>query len=249
MTIADNAFHFGSGVNPVHASSSDTSRIIEVGNSYLAHEATTETYPQGGQETDDAASHIRIKSDDGSESIVSKTAVPLTTPGRGESITTVDDTKPVMTALRRDFVFKAGDCDADGKCYVDFRIPALKRTKSGALIAFAEASGAARNIAKGILDHGIVARISADGSGHNSSWGKIFKVAYAYPEANESFANPSPVVDLKTGTIFLHFCSGQEGSDVDFAALVTSSTDGGHTWGSRISLNTTLKAPGTGWYA
>jgi hypothetical protein len=162
--------------------------------------------------------------------------------------TTADNTKPVMAPLRRDFVFKAGDCDADGKCFVDFRIPALRRTKSGALIAFAEASGAARNIAKGILDHGIVARISADGSGHNSSWGKIFKVAYAYPEANESFANPSPVVDLKTGTIFLHLCRGQEGIDADFAALVTSSSDSGHTWSARTSLNATLKVPGTGWY-
>lgn len=156
---------------------------------------------------------------------------------------------PVMTLSRRDFVFKAGDCDMDGKCYVDFRIPALKRTKSGALIAFAEASGAARNIAKGILDHGIVARISADGSGHNTSWGEIFKVVYAYPEANESFGNPSPVVDLKTGTIFLHFCRGQEGIDADFAALVTSSTDDGHTWSAPTSLNATLKVPGTGWYA
>jgi|EP01043_Picozoa_sp_COSAG02_P014787 sialidase-1 len=163
---------------------------------------------------------------------------------------TVDDSvKPVMTALSREFVFQAGDCDVDGKCYVDFRIPALKRTKSGALIAFAEASGAARNIANGILDHGIVARISADGSGHSSSWGKIFKVAYTYPEANESFGNPSPVVDLKTGTIFLHLCRGQEGIDADFAALITASTDGGHTWGARTSLNATLKVPGTGWYA
>jgi len=158
-------------------------------------------------------------------------------------------TKPVMTSLRRAFVFKAGDCDADGKCYVDFRIPALKRTKAGALIAFAEASGADRNIAKGIHDHGIVARISADGSGRNSSWGKIFKVAYAFPELDEALSNPSPVVDLKTGTIFLHLCRGSEGIDADFAALMTSSTDGGHTWSARTSLNATVKVPGTGWYA
>lgn len=188
--------------------------------------------------------HSRIDSDVGNGDSEGWGAPALHWPSKR----TVDSMNPAMTPSRRDFVFKAGDCDADGKCYVDFRIPALKRTKSGALIAFAEASGAARNIAKGILDHGIVARISADGSGHNSSWGKIFKVAYAYPAANKSFANPSPVVDLKTGTIFLHFCRGQEGIDADFAALVTSSTDGGHTWSAPMSLNATLKVPGTGWY-
>lgn len=38
----------------------------------------------------------------------------------------------------RTIVFAAGDCDEHGECYPCFRIPALKRAKSGALLAFAE---------------------------------------------------------------------------------------------------------------
>ena len=38
----------------------------------------------------------------------------------------------------RTIVFRAGDCDEHGECYPCFRIPALKRAKSGALLAFAE---------------------------------------------------------------------------------------------------------------
>jgi hypothetical protein len=35
VTIRDNVFEFGAGVNPVHASPIDTSDVIQVGNKYL----------------------------------------------------------------------------------------------------------------------------------------------------------------------------------------------------------------------
>jgi hypothetical protein len=42
---------------------------------------------------------------------------------------------------QRSVAFVAGDCDTTGECYPFFRIPALKRAKSGALLAFVEARG------------------------------------------------------------------------------------------------------------
>lgn len=42
---------------------------------------------------------------------------------------------------QRSIVFAPGDCDTTGECYPFFRIPAIKRAKSGALLAFAEARG------------------------------------------------------------------------------------------------------------
>ena len=55
---------------------------------------------------------------------------------------------------------------------------ALKRAKSGALLAFAEARGGHSGSSSDNGDVQVVMRASADGSGKNGTWGKIHKVAF-----------------------------------------------------------------------
>eukprot|EP01047_Picozoa_sp_COSAG01_P066024 COSAG01_NODE_9033_length_2575_cov_55.692246_1_plen_245_part_10 len=140
-------------------------------------------------------------------------------------------------------VFSPGDCDTTKECYPFFRIPAVKRTKSGKLIAFVEARGGHSGSSGDHGDVQIVARISTDGTGRNGTWGDIYKVAQ---EDNHTIGNPSPVVDLETGTIFCHFA--QDNTN----AFVTHSTNEGETWSTRVSLNNRtdpgVKVPGSGWY-
>eukprot|EP01048_Picozoa_sp_COSAG05_P019734 COSAG05_NODE_3172_length_2268_cov_2.191332_1_plen_419_part_00 len=144
---------------------------------------------------------------------------------------------------RRSIVFSPGDCDTTKECFPFFRIPAIKRTKSGALIAFVEARGGHSGSSSDHGDVQIVARISKDGTGRNGTWGDIYKVAH---EDKHTIGNPSPVVDFVTGTIFCHFA--QDNTN----AFVTQSTDEGKTWSARVSLNNRtdpgVKVPGSGWY-
>ena len=164
----------------------------------------------------------------------------------------------------RSVVFGPGECDTTGECYPYFRIPALKRAKSGALLAFAEARGGHSGSGSDHGDVQIVMRASADGSGANGTWGKIYKVA---SEDKHTIGNPSPVVDLSTGTVFCHFARD------NFDAFVTQSTDegkpssppsfpptptslsrrlltlcAGKTWSNRTALDASIKVPGSGWY-
>jgi hypothetical protein len=143
----------------------------------------------------------------------------------------------------RSVVFSPGDCDTTKECYPFFRIPAIKRTKSGALIAFVEARGGHSGSSGDHGDVQIVVRVSKDGTGKNGTWGDIYKVAQ---EDKHTIGNPSPVVDFETGTIFCHFA--QDNTN----AFVTQSTDEGQTWSARVSLNNRtdpgVKVPGSGWY-
>jgi hypothetical protein len=87
--------------------------------------------------------------------------------------------RPLLTITQeRSVVFAPGDCDTTGECYPFFRIPAIKRAKSGALLAFAEARGGHSGSGSDHGDVQIVVRKSADGSGANGTWGKIHKVAF-----------------------------------------------------------------------
>jgi sialidase-1 len=148
---------------------------------------------------------------------------------------------PPPPPLRADLsaVFMPGDCDTAGECYPCFRIPALKKLQSGKLIAFAEARGGR---SKSCADHGdvkVVARVSADRTGKNGTWGPIHVVAN---ETGHTLGNPSPVIDLGSGRIFCHYA--RDNSD---AFVVQSDDEGGH-WTAPRALDATVKVPGSSWY-
>eukprot|EP01052_Picozoa_sp_SAG31_P011222 SAG31_NODE_631_length_13367_cov_6.190648_6_plen_99_part_00 len=81
------------------------------------------------------------------------------------------NTPPLLPKhARRSVVFSPGECDTSGECYPYFRIPALKRAKSGALLAFVEARGGHSGSSSDHGDVQIVVRRSEDGSGANGTW-------------------------------------------------------------------------------
>lgn len=120
--------------------------------------------------------------------------------------------------------------------YHTYRIPAIVKANSGALLAFAEGR---KYSAKDHGDVDIVLRRSED-SGH--TWQSLQLV---YGESGFiTIGNPVPLVDKHTGRVWLFFC--RDNKDV----LVTYSDDEGVTWQSPIDLTSTLKLDDWGsWYA
>jgi sialidase-1 len=86
-------------------------------------------------------------------------------------------------------LFQAGDGS-----YHTYRIPSLIVTKSGAVLAFCEGR---KNNRGDTGDIDLVLRRSTDGG---KTWGKTQVV---WDEADNTCGNPCPVVDQKSGTIWL----------------------------------------------
>ena len=86
-------------------------------------------------------------------------------------------------------LFKKGDYG-----YHTFRIPALVQTKSGAILAFAEAR---RNSGSDTGDIDLVMKRSTDGG---KTWSEMMM---AWDDAENVCGNPSPVVDSRSGRIIL----------------------------------------------
>jgi sialidase-1 len=96
-----------------------------------------------------------------------------------------------------------------------FRIPALLKTKSGAILALCEARRASG------ADHGdvdLVLRRSHDGG---RSWSDMQVLAN---NGSHTMGNPAPVLDQRSGTIWLPF------SEDNKRVLLISSADDGKTW-------------------
>lgn len=121
--------------------------------------------------------------------------------------------------------------------YQTYRIPSLLVSPKGALLAFCEGrkTGASDD---GDID--LVMRRSDDGG---RSWGPTSLVYEEGGSARVTIGNPCPVVDARTGTIWLTFCRNND--DV----LVTSSRDDGRTWAAPRTITQEVKKPGWGWYA
>lgn len=122
--------------------------------------------------------------------------------------------------------------------YHTFRIPAMVRTNAGTLLAFAEG----RKNSAG--DHGnvdLVLRRSEDGG---RSWLPLQLVYEEGGNAKITIGNPVPVVDQKTGSIWLFFCRDNEN------VLLTKSDDDGKSWTPPIDMTESLKKEDWGsWYA
>ncbi|MFF0432510.1 LamG-like jellyroll fold domain-containing protein [Streptomyces sp. NPDC004327] len=131
--------------------------------------------------------------------------------------------------------------------YGCFRIPTLVRTKSGALLAFAEARTSPSCADRGPIDT-VMRRSTNDGR----TWGPIRVVlsgSETDPEAPYVRGNASPVADLVSGDVFLLSNSEKAvPTDGEYRrSWVQKSTDDGLTWGAPQPAPR-LTANGTGWF-
>lgn len=121
--------------------------------------------------------------------------------------------------------------------YHTYRIPALLVTAKGSVLAFCEG----RKTGSG--DHGdvdLIAKRSTDGG---RTWSPHSIVHEEGGEAKITIGNPCPVVDAKTGTIWLPFNRDNK------AVFITSSTDDGKTWSKPRNISATTMKPDWDWVA
>jgi sialidase-1 len=157
-------------------------------------------------------------------------------------------TAPVVAAdpaVKEQTLFAAGDGG-----YHTYRIPSLITTKGGVVLAFCEGRKNNRGDA-GDID--LVLRRSADGG---KTWGKLQVV---WDEADNTCGNPCPVVDQKTGTVWLLMTHNLRidteakivaGTGTGSRTVwVTRSTDDGATWEKPVEITRDVKKPDWTWYA
>ncbi|HKB02987.1 MAG TPA: sialidase family protein [Gemmataceae bacterium] len=155
---------------------------------------------------------------------------------------------PVLAAdpvVEEQTLFSAGDGG-----YHTYRIPSLITTKSGAVLAFCEGRKNNRGDA-GDID--LVWRRSTDGG---KTWGKLQRV---WDEADNTCGNPCPVVDHKTGTVWLLMTHNLRtdteakivaGTSTGTRSVwMTKSTDDGATWDKPVEITRDVKKPDWTWYA
>jgi sialidase-1 len=141
--------------------------------------------------------------------------------------------EPKVESKPRDTtVFAAGE-----EGYHTYRIPAVVVSKKGTLLAFCEGRKGGRGDA-GDID--MVLKRSTD---NGKTWGKLQLVYEEGGEKAITIGNPAPVVDQKTGTIWLPFCRNND------RVFVTSSTDDGETWSQPTEITSSVKADDWTWYA
>ena len=124
-------------------------------------------------------------------------------------------------------LFKSGEGG-----YYCYRIPALVVTTRGTVLAFCEARKHNCN------DHGdidLVMRRSRDGG---RTWGKARVIA---DDGAHTVGNPCPVLDRKSGTIWLPFCRDNK------RVLLKKSTDDGQTWSQPIDITKDAMNPSWHW--
>jgi len=148
--------------------------------------------------------------------------------------------EPTQTA-----VFAAGQGG-----YHSYRIPSLIVTQKKTLLAFCEGRKKNRNDA-GDID--LLMRRSTDGG---KTWGEVQVV---WDDGGNTCGNPCPVVDAKTGTIWL-LLTHNLGTDNEKRILdgtskgtrtvwVASSGDDGATWTKPAEISRDVKRPDWTWYA
>jgi sialidase-1 len=121
--------------------------------------------------------------------------------------------------------------------YHTYRIPAIILTNQNTLLAFCEGRKT------GASDHGdldLLLRRSSDGG---KTW-QLMQLVYEEGGTDKiTIGNPCPVVERKTGTIWLPFCRNND------RVFITHSTDDGKSWASPVEITSAVKKPDWGWYA
>lgn len=142
-------------------------------------------------------------------------------------------------------LFKSGTED-----YHTFRIPAIEVSNKGTILAFADGRVSAAHDAG---DINIVLKRSEDGG---KTWGETIQV---FDKGKNTAGNVTPVVDRKTGTIFV-FSTWNLGEDYEWQIIngtskdtrrifVTQSDDDGLTWSPAKEITNDVKQSDWTWYA
>jgi sialidase-1 len=134
--------------------------------------------------------------------------------------------------------------------YHTYRIPAIVRAKNGTLLAFCEGRKQSSGDA-GDVD--LLVKRSTDGG---RTWSRQQVV---WDDAGNTCGNPCPVVDQKTGILWL-LMTWNRGDDIEKNIIaqtsrdtrrvfVTHSTDNGRTWVAPTEITGIVKYPQWTWYA
>lgn len=134
--------------------------------------------------------------------------------------------------------------------YHTYRIPAIVRTQKGTLLAFAEGR---RHSARDWGDIDVLVKRSTDGG---LTWSSAITVADL---GEDTVGNPAPVVDRRTGTIWLLLTRnpGQVRERDILPGLsgptrtvwLTYSKDDGRSWAPPVEITAAVKRPEWSWYA
>ena len=144
-----------------------------------------------------------------------------------------------------EYLFESGK---DG--YKSFRIPAIVTSTKGTILAFAEGR---KNGASDTGDIDLVLKRSED---NGKTWSALSVV---WNDAENVCGNPAPVVDKRTGTIYL-LSTWNLGLDHESDIIkqlskdtrrvfVLSSADDGQTWSAPKEITQSVKLPNWTWYA
>jgi sialidase-1 len=142
-------------------------------------------------------------------------------------------------------LFRAGEGG-----YHTYRIPSLIVTAKGTLLAFCEGR---RNSGGDAGDIDVVMRRSFD---HGKTWSAVQVIA---DKGEDTVGNPTPVVERKSGTIFLLLTSNpgwaserqitERVSGAVRTVWITHSTDDGASWSVLEDITAQVKKPEWTWYA
>ena len=145
--------------------------------------------------------------------------------------------------IRQQDLFVAG---TDG--YHTYRIPSLIVSKRGTVLAFCEGR---KNSASDTGDIDLLLKRSTDGG---NTWNQTQVV---WDDGGNTCGNPCPVVDEKSGTVFLLLT--HNAGDLDETRIsakqgertvwVSQSKDDGKTWSPPVNITASVKDPSWGWYA
>ncbi len=134
--------------------------------------------------------------------------------------------------------------------YHTYRIPAIVQTNKGTLLAFAEGR---KHSARDWGDIDVLVKRSRDGG---RTWSPQIRVA---DFGEDTVGNPAPVVDRRTGTIWLLLTRnpGQVQEKNILPGLsgptrtvwLTYSRDDGLSWAPPVEITTAVKRPEWSWYA
>jgi len=134
--------------------------------------------------------------------------------------------------------------------YHSFRIPSLIVTRKGTVLAFCEGR---RNSRSDTGDIDLVMRRSTDGG---RTWGTMRVIA---DDGANTMGNPCPVVDRKTGTIWMPITRnlGEDTQEQIVSrtgrgsreAWVLKSDDDGVSWSRPVEITGAVKRPDWTWYA
>lgn len=135
----------------------------------------------------------------------------------------------------KNLIFEQNDIFVSGEDgYHTYRIPAMVVSKEGTVLAFCEGR---RDSREDYGDIDIVLKRSFD---DGETWKPIQLVVEDGPN---TIGNPSPVVDQKTGIIWLVFCKN------NIQVYVMKSEDDGKTWSKPEEITKYVKEDGWYWYA